>query len=57
MGYGTRPHDWKTDELESMKPSLCLTVCVGIPLFYVTQPRIRTNYQYCKQNDKIQIKL
>jgi hypothetical protein len=26
MGYGTQPHDWKIDELESMKLSLCLAV-------------------------------
>jgi hypothetical protein len=29
MGYGTRPHDWKLDELESMK-TLSLCLCVGI---------------------------
>jgi hypothetical protein len=30
MGYGTQPHDWKLDELESMK-TLCLIVSVRIP--------------------------
>jgi hypothetical protein len=37
MGYGTRPHDWKTDESGSMKtPSLsrCLRGCPS--LLYVT---------------------
>jgi hypothetical protein len=33
MGYGTRPHDWKTDELESMR-TLSLSYCLrGYPSF------------------------
>lgn len=32
MIHGTRPHDWKTNALESMKtPSICLTVCARYP--------------------------
>jgi hypothetical protein len=30
MGYGTRPHDWKLDELEYVKFFLCLAVCVHL---------------------------
>jgi hypothetical protein len=33
MGYGTRPHDWELDELESMK-----TLYLAVSLVYVTQP-------------------
>jgi hypothetical protein len=36
MGYGTRPYDWKIDELESMK--LSLSVSLSPCLLYVTQP-------------------
>jgi hypothetical protein len=31
MGYGTRPHDWKTHELEPMKNSLSPPACVRAP--------------------------
>jgi len=38
MGYGTRPHDCKTDELESMK-TLSLSHCLRgyFSLLYVTK--------------------
>jgi hypothetical protein len=33
MGYGTRPHDWKTYELESMKRlSVCPRLLVRVPI-------------------------
>ena len=49
LGCGTRPRDWKTDELESMKSlslRVCLSVCVGIPsLLYVTQPIVADQHE------------
>src|SRR5271163_3364274 len=30
MGYGTRPHDWGTHELESMKNCLSPSACVSL---------------------------
>src|SRR5271168_1527489 len=40
MGYGTRPHDWKLDELESMK-----TLCLAVSLVYVTQPIVADQHE------------
>ena len=45
MGYGTRPHDWKTDELESMKTlSVSLSAWVSLVL-YVTQPIVADQHE------------
>jgi hypothetical protein len=45
MGYGTLLHDWKTDELESMK-ALSVSLSRGCPaLFYVTQPIVADQHE------------
>jgi hypothetical protein len=45
MGYGTRPHEWKTDELESMEThSLTMSTCVSC-LFCMTQPIVAGQHE------------
>jgi hypothetical protein len=49
MGYGTQPHDWELDELESMKGLLivCLSVphAIRVTPCYVVQPIVADQHE------------
>jgi len=44
MGYGTRPHDWKLDELESMK-TLSHCPSGSTSFLYMTQPIVADRHE------------